>query len=60
MIAAIKKVHDGIGTLTSTARKYNVPRRTLDDRAKGKVVHGTKATHRIFSSTLQVTDSAFI
>ena len=41
MVAAIGDVKDHSLTVTTAARKYNVPRKTLDDRIKGKVVHGT-------------------
>ena len=40
MVAAMSAVHDQSLTVTQAARKYNVPRKTLDDRVK-KVVHGT-------------------
>ena len=40
MVAAMSAVHDQSLTVTQAARKYNVPRKTLDDRIKKKVVHG--------------------
>ena len=41
MVAAMSAVHDQSLTVTQAAHKYNVPRKTLDDRVKKKVVHGT-------------------
>ena len=41
MISAMKAVQDGEENVTSAAKKFNVPRRTLDDRIKGRVTHGT-------------------
>ena len=41
MVTAIADVKDQNLTVTAAARKHNVPRKTLDDRIKGKVVHGT-------------------
>ena len=40
MVAAMSAVHDQSLTVTQAARKYNVPRKTLNDRIKKKVVHG--------------------
>ena len=40
MIAAISAVRDKM-SITQAAREHNVPRKTLDDRIKNKVVHGT-------------------
>ena len=40
MLAAMKKVAEGI-TVSAAARMCAVPRRTLDDRVKGRVVHGS-------------------
>ena len=42
MVAAMNEVQEGNGTVSSIARKYNVPRRTLEDRVKGRVRHGKK------------------
>ena len=42
MKAAMEEVRQGKGTPTAIARKYNVPRRTLTDRMKGRVQHGRK------------------
>ena len=41
MKAALQAVGDKSLTVTQAASSYNVPRKTLDDRVKGKVVHGT-------------------
>ena len=38
MVAAMNDVKE---TIYSAAKKHNVPRRTLDDRLKGRVSHGT-------------------
>lgn len=40
MLSAMNEVKEGKGTVSSVARKYQVPRRTLEDRIKGRVEHG--------------------
>ena len=40
MLAAMEKVEEGV-PVSAAARMFNVPRRTLDDRMKGHVSHGT-------------------
>ena len=42
MISAIESVRTGNLTITVAASRFNVPRRSLDDRLKGHVVHGVK------------------
>ena len=42
MIAAISAVCDDKINIAQAAREHNVPRKTLDDRIKNKVVHGTR------------------
>ena len=41
MTAALEAVSKGT-TLSAAAAAFNVPRKTLDDRVKGRVTHGTK------------------
>ena len=41
MVAALEAVKSNALTVTKAATTYNVPRKTLDDRVKGRVVHGT-------------------
>ena len=41
MLMAMNDVKEGKLTAYTAAKKYNVPRRTLDDRLKGRVQHGT-------------------
>ena len=41
MVAAISAVCDRKLSITQAAQSFNVPRKTLDDRIKNKVVHGT-------------------
>lgn len=41
MVAALKDVQEGKYSVSSAARIHQVPRRTLEDRVKGRVVHGT-------------------
>jgi len=40
MIGAMKEVQDRKLTVSAAARKYYVPRRTLEDRVKGRIQHG--------------------
>ena len=40
MVAALEAVKSNALTVTQAATTYNVPRKTLDDRVKGRVVHG--------------------
>ena len=42
MVAALDSVTKRTLTVSQAASTYHVPRRTLDDRVKGQVVHGTK------------------
>ena len=42
MIAAISAVRDDKMSIAQAAREHNVPRKTLDDRIKNKVVHVTR------------------
>ena len=42
MVAAMEAVSSGKVTITSASREFNVPRKTLDDRVKGRVTHGKK------------------
>ena len=42
IIAAISAVRDDKMSIAQAAREHNVPRKTLDDRIKNKVVHGTR------------------
>ena len=42
MLAALEAVNNNILTVSEVATTYNVPRKTLDDRVKGRVIHGTK------------------
>ena len=57
MVAAIADVKDQNLTVTAAPRKHNVPRKTLDDQIKGKVVHGT---HPGVSTVLTVEESALV
>ena len=41
MIAAISAIRDDKMSIAQAAREHNVHRKTLDDRIKNKVVHGT-------------------
>ena len=41
MRAAMEAVAGGKMSITAAATHYNVPRKTLDDRVKVKVKHGT-------------------
>lgn len=41
MLMAMNDVKEGKLTAYAAAKKYDVPRRTLDDRLKGRVQHGT-------------------
>ncbi len=41
MESAMKAVHSGEMNVTAAAKSFNVPRKTLEDRVKGKVKHGT-------------------
>ena len=40
MVAALESVKSKALIVTQAATTYNVPRKTLDDRVKGRVVHG--------------------
>ena len=42
MISAIESVRTGNLTITVAASRFNVPRKTSDDRLKGHVVYGVK------------------
>ena len=42
MMAAMEAVSSGKVTITAASREFNVPRKTLDDRVKGRVTHGKK------------------
>lgn len=42
MIAAMSAVRDQKVTISEAAKKYNVPRKTLDDRIKKRVEHGSR------------------
>ena len=41
MLAALKAVEEGV-RVSKAARDFNVPRSTLFDRVRGRVVHGVK------------------
>lgn len=41
MLTAMNDVNEGKLTTYAAAKKYDIPRRTLDDRLKGRVKHGT-------------------
>lgn len=41
MVAAMKAVEKEALTISAAASKFKVPRKTLDDRIKGRVQHGT-------------------
>lgn len=45
MVAAMSEVKEGKGTLSSVARKYHVPMRTLENRIKGRVKYGKKSAY---------------
>ena len=42
MIAAMSAVRDRKVTISEAAKKYNVPRKTLNDRIKERVEHGSR------------------
>ncbi len=42
MVSAMSAVKMGQFTISAAASKFSVPRKTLDDRIKGKVAHGSK------------------
>ena len=42
MADALKAAEEKSLTVSQAASMYNVPRKTLNDPVKGKVVHGTK------------------
>ena len=42
MVAAIEAVDEKKLSICAAANQFKVPRKTLDDRIKGKVKHGTK------------------
>ena len=42
MVSAIDAVKSGHFTITAAATQFSVPRKTLDDRIKGRVTHGSK------------------
>ena len=42
MVAAMEAATSGEMTVSASSRVFNVPRKTLDDRLKGHVIHGTK------------------
>ena len=41
MVTAMKAVEEG-KSVSEASRQFNVPRKTLDDRVKGRVTHGGK------------------
>lgn len=41
MISAMKAAEEGGKSVNVAAKAFHVPRRTLDDRIKGRVTHGT-------------------
>ena len=41
MVSAMEAVSQGMAVSTA-AKPFNVPQKTLDDRVKGRVKHGTK------------------
>ena len=41
-MAVMEAVSSGKVTITAASREFNVPRKTLDDRVKGRVAHGKK------------------
>ena len=43
MEKALEAVQKNLTSVTTAANKFNVPRKTLDDRVKGRVVHGRKS-----------------
>ena len=42
MEAAMEAVSGGEMSVSAAAKRFDVPRKTLDDRVKGRVRHGTK------------------
>ncbi len=42
MVATMEAVSEGKMNISAAAKFYSVPRKTLDDRVKGKVTHGIK------------------
>ena len=42
MVSAMDAVKSGHFTITAAATQFSVPRKTLDDRIKGRVTHGSK------------------
>ena len=42
MVSAMDAVKSGRFTITAAATQFSVPRKTLDDRIKGRVTHGSK------------------
>ena len=51
MASAMSAVHNKETTIYKAAAKFNVPRKTLDDRIKGLVKHGTKPGPRTATYT---------
>ena len=43
MEKALEAVQKNLTSVTTAAKKFNVPRKTLDDMVKGHVVHGRKS-----------------
>ena len=43
MEKALEVVQKRQATVSGSAKQFNVPRKTLDDRVKGRVFHGTKS-----------------
>ena len=42
MVSAMDAVKSGRFTITAAATQFSAPRKTLDDRIKGRVTHGSK------------------
>ena len=48
MIAAMSAVRDQKVTISEAAKKYNVPRKTLDDRIKERVEQGSRPGPQLY------------
>ena len=42
MVSAMDAVKSGHFTISAAATQFSVPRKTLDNRTKGRVIHGSK------------------